>query len=354
MLIRTPHWLILSFCLASQVLADPARLQVAFVYSGSVNAGVGWVSGHEIARQALQRSSTATDTRFVENIGTPSDALRVLRQLARDEQQMVVAASFNFMNSVMSVAKENPSIAYLCASCHKPAANVQNYLAATYQGRYVAGILAGSMSKTGVAAYIGSFPYPEVIRDINAFQLGMRSVNPNAVLRVVWINSWDNPQKEMEAAHLMSAQGADVLTAHNDSASVIIAAERAGVYSIAYGSDMSAFSSKQLTAIVQNWTPYFSRQANAVRNGTFKGGTYWGDIADGVVTLAPFNPLIPAEVRHRASQALALLHERHADVFTGPIRDRAGKEVVMTGVTLDRAALSEMNYFVEGVEGTVQ
>lgn len=352
---RKLHWVILSFVLADQVPADPAPVEVAFLYGGPVNAGVGWVHGHELARQALeQQGSGQVKTRFVEKVTTSGDAQRVLRQFARDKQQMIVGASFSFMNPIVAAAKENPNLAYLCASCYKNAPNIQNYLAATYQGRYVAGILAGYMSKSGIAAYIGSFPFPEVIRDVNAFQLGMRSVNPKAVLRVTWVNTWDDPQKEIEAAQLMIAQGADVVTAHNDSASAIIAAERAGVYSVAYGSDMSAFSSKQLTAIVQNWTPYFTQQMNAVRSGTFKGGTYWGDVSDGVVTLAPFNPAIPAEATTKANQALEELRQHRSDVFAGPIRDQAGKEVVAAGITLDHSALSGMNYFVEGVEGILQ
>jgi basic membrane protein A len=342
---------------AGHVLAaDPAPLKMGFVYGGPVDNPVGWVHGHEVARKALAAEFGAgLQSAYVDKLNPTSDGARALRQLARQGDRVIVGASFSFMNPVMEAAKQNPDVVYLCASCYKQASNVGNYLASTYQGRYVAGILAGYASKTGIAAYIGSYPLPEVIRDVNAFLLGMRSVNPKAQMRVVWVNSWDDPQKEMEAAGLMVGQGADVLTSHNDSASVVMAAERAGVYSVGYGSDMSSYGPKgQLTAIVQNWTPYFSQVLKDVRAGTFKGGDYWGDVADGVVTLAPFNATIPQDAQAAANAALEQLRQRQRDVFVGPIRNQAGQQVVGAGVTLGHEELAKMDYFVEGVTGSLQ
>ncbi len=347
---------LLPLLLAGHALAESAApLKMDFVYSGLASNPVGWVHGHELARQTLQREMPTLKTGYVEKVSGNSDAQSVLRQLARQGSQVIVGASFNYMNPLMQAAKQNPDVIYLCASCYKQAPNVGNYLAATYQGRFIAGILAGHMSKTGIAAYVGSYPLPEVIREVNAFLLGMRTVNPQATLRVVWVNTWDDPQKEMEAAQLLIGQGADVLTAHNDSASVVMAAERAGVYSVGYGSDMSSFGPKgQLTAIVQNWAPYFRQQVRAIAAGTFKGGDYWGDVADDVVTLSPFNAAIPQAAQDDANAMLEQLRERRRDVFVGPLRDQGGKEVVAAGVTLGHAELARMNYFVEGVTGSLQ
>ncbi|WP_106478517.1 BMP family ABC transporter substrate-binding protein [Phytohalomonas tamaricis] len=355
--IRKPLWLLALF-ISSHATANNSTnpLQMSFMYGGPVSNPVGWIHGHEIARKQLEKEfSGGLKTRYVEKVLTTTAASSVIHQLSRQSSDIVVGASFDFMNPIMQAAKQNPNTIYLCASCYKQAPNVGNYLASTYQGRYIAGILAGYMSKTGIAAYIGSYPLPEVIRDINAFLLGMRTVNPKAILRVTWLNTWDDPQKEMEAVTLMVAQGADVVTAHNDSASVVMAAERAHVYSVGYGSDMRKYGPKgQLTAIVQNWEPYFRQSIDAVRSGAFKGGDYWGDVVDGIVTLSPFNDAIPQEAQDKALAMLEKLRQRQRDVFVGPISNQAGKVVVPAGMTLGHKELARMDYFVEGINGSLQ
>jgi len=229
---------------------------------------------------------------------------------------------------------------------------VATYGARFYEGRHIAGLIAGKMTKSNVIGYIGSFPIPEVVRGINAFTLALRKVNPKATVKVVWVNTWYDPGKEGAAAKALIDQGADVIMQHTDSPAAVQAAQDRGVWAVGQASDMTHFGPKShLTAIVNVWDGYYVARARAVMDGTWKSGDTWGGLKEGMLSMAPYNAAIPAEVRAMAMKAQEDIIAGTVHAFAGPIRDQTGMEKVPAGKTLDDGALLSMNWYVEGVQG---
>jgi simple sugar transport system substrate-binding protein len=257
------------------------------------------------------------------------------------------------MNPTLKVAKQFPNVKFIHLTGYKTAVNVANTNARFYEGRYLAGVLAGKMSKTHVAGYVAAFPIPEVLQGVNAFTRGMRSVDPKAEVKVVWVNSWFDPGKERDAAITLIGQGADVVTHHTDSTAVVQAAEEKGKYAIAYHSDMKKYGPKaQLAAVTHHWGEYYTKQAQAVLDGTWKSSSTWGGIKDGMVKLEGINAAVPADVKQFVLAREKDLVAGKLNPFSAPIKDNDGKVRLEKGV-LDDAALTKMDYFVEGVAGKV-
>ncbi len=293
-------------------------------------------------------------TTYVENVAEGADAERVIRQLAAAGNDIVFTTSFGFMNPTAKVAKQFPKVKFEHATGYLRAPNLATYMARFYEGRYVTGIAAGRLTKSNKLGYIASFPIPEVVRGVNAFTLAARSVNPKAEVRVVWVNSWYDPGKEREAAEALMAQGVDVLAQHTDSAAPVQAAEEKGVWAIGHSSDMSRFGPKShLTAIVNDWSGYYIARVQAVLDGTWASTDTWDGFDTGMVRLAPFNPATPPAVKAEALKAEAEIKAKTRHPFAGPIKDQSGKERVPVGKALSDDELLKMNWFVEGVIGSV-
>lgn len=257
------------------------------------------------------------------------------------------------MNPTIKVAEEFPAVKFEHATGYKSAANVGTYNIRFYEGRYLAGIVAGRMTKTNMLGYVAAFPIPEVLQGINAFTLGARSVNPKVQVRVIWVNSWYDPGKERDAANTLIGQGADVLTHHTDSTAVVAAAEEKGRMAVAYHSNMAKFGPKaQVAAVSHHWGAYYTKVAQSVLDGTWKPSNIWGGMKDGMIKLEAIGPSVPKEV-------VDLVKAKEADIvagkfhpFTGPIRTNTGKEVIATGHLSDEQ-LGKMDFYVEGVVGKV-
>jgi simple sugar transport system substrate-binding protein len=337
----------------AQAPAKPP-LKVAFVYVSPVG-DAGWTSQHDIARKQMEKALNGkVVTQFVENVAEGPDAERVIRELVQGGNQLIFTTSFGYMNPTLKVAKDNPAVHFEHATGYKDAANVGRYNARFYEGRYLAGIVAGRMTKTNVAGYVAAFPIPEVIMGIDAFALGMRSVNPKAEVKVVWTSSWYDPGKERQASETLISQGADVLTHHTDSTATVQAAEAKGVYAVAYHSDMAKYGPKaQLTAVTHNWGDYYTKVAQAQLDGTWKPDHVWGGIKEGFIKLAPFNSSVPVAVQDQVKKAEAAIIAGTLQPFTGPITDNEGKVRVAAGKTLTDAELNTMDYYVAGVQGKV-
>jgi simple sugar transport system substrate-binding protein len=250
------------------------------------------------------------------------------------------------------VARQFPNTIFLHATGYKRAANVGTYNARFYEGRYLCGIVAGKVTKSNVAGYVAAYPIPEVVQGIDAFVLGMRSVNPGATLKIVWLNSWFDPAREREAANTLMAQGADVLTHHTDSPAVVQAAQEKGKYALGYHSDMSKYGPKaQLTASTHQWGAFYTKVTREVLAGTWKGTNVWGGLKEGLVALAPFNPAVPADVVAlvKATEREIATGKRHP--FTGPFKDNTGRERLAAGRTMTDDELAVLDYYVEGVQG---
>jgi basic membrane protein A and related proteins len=332
--------------------AQDGPLKVGFIYVGPTG-DYGWSHAHDVARKELEAAfPDKVKTSFVESVGEGPDAERVLRQLANDGNRLIFATSFGFMNSAVRTARQFPKVYFEHATGYQRAANLATYNARFYEGRAVCGTIAGHMSKTATAGYIASFPIPEVVMGINAFTRGMRSVNPKAETKVVWVSTWFDPGRESEAANTLVAQGADVLTHHTDSTAVVQAAEAKKVYAVAYHSDMSKYGpDAQITAVTHVWDKFYTDRAKAVLDGTWKPDHLWGGIKEGMIAMGPFGRMVPNDVREAMAKVEGDIRAGRFHPFTGPMKDNEGKERLPAGTTISDEALLKMDYYVEGVQG---
>ncbi len=326
------------------------KLKVGFVYVGPVGDH-GWSYQHDQGRQAVEAAhGDLVETFFVEKVAEGPDAERVIERMARKGAGVIFTTSFGYMDSTLKVAKKFPKIKFEHATGYKQSDNVASYSARFYEGRYIIGQIAAKESKSGVAGYIGSFPIPEVVRGINAFMLGAQSVNPDFKLKVVWVNSWFDPGKEADAAKVLIGQGVDVITQHTDSTAPLQIAEQNGAKGFGQASDMASFAPKaQMTAIVDDWAPYYVARVKAVLDGTWKSGNTWDGIKPGMVSMTDYvNMADDTKVMAKATEAAISSGAKH--VFSGPIYNQAGELMVKEGATLDDGALAGMDWYVKGVE----
>ncbi len=333
--------------------ADPVK--IGFVYVSPVG-DAGYTYQHDLGRKAIEEAyGDKVDIRFVESVAEGPDSERAIMAFANQGFKAVFATSFGYMNPTIKVAKRFPDLAFEHASGYRRAQNVNTYLARFYEGRYLTGLVAGSMTKSNVLGYVAAFPIPEVVRGINAFTRGIREVNPKASVKVIWTNSWFNPNKEREAAEALIAQGADVLTLHADSPATVLAAEEAGIYAVGYNSDLSKFGPKShLTASVTNWAPYYVQQVGKILDGTWEGNQdVWDGISKDMIQLAPFNHVVPQTVRDQVMKAKKEIAEGKRHPFAGPLKDNKGKLRVKAGQTLSDEEMLGVNWYVEGVQGSL-
>jgi simple sugar transport system substrate-binding protein len=339
--------------LAAPVTAQTKEpLKIGFVYVSPVG-DAGWTFQHDTGRKEMEKALGGKVTsKYVESVPEGTDAERVIRELAQSGHNLIFTTSFGYMNPTIKVAAAFPKVNFEHATGYKSAKNVGIYNARFYEGRYLAGIVAGRMSKSGVAGYVAAFPIPEVVMGINAFARGMRSVNPKAEVKVIWTNSWFDPGRETEASNTLVSQGADVLTHHTDSTAAVQTAEAKKVYAIAYHSDMSKYGpNAQLTAVTHHWGDYYTKVAQSVVDGKWQQDNVWGGIKDGMIKLAPFNRVVPPDVVAMVKKAEGEIAAGKLSPFTGPMKTNEGREVLAAGKTITDADLSKMDYYVEGVVG---
>jgi len=333
---------------------SPEPLKVGFVYVAPVT-DAGWVHQHEVARQYVQSSMGArVKTSFVENVPEGPDAERVIRDLAATGHKLIFAPSFGYMEPLLKVARDFPDVKFESVTGYKTAANVAASNARYYEGRYLAGIAAGRMTKTNVAGYVAGFPIPEVLQGINAFTLGMRSVNPAAQVKVVWLNAWFDPAKEREAAMTLMNQQADVLAFHTASTAVMTAAQERGKLAIAYHSDMRKTApDAQVLAVTHQWGDYYRKRTQAVLDGNWKPSNLWGGVREGMIRVDHFGPKVPKAVQQEVLARQQDIAAGKLRPFAGPIADNAGRTVLPKGQALSDAQILAMDYLVEGVQGKV-
>ena len=342
---------------AAPVAAAPAAdpLKVAFVYIGPVG-DAGWTFAHDKGRKAVEEKfGDKVKTTFVENIPeSAADAERVFRQLATDGNKLIFGTTFGYMEAMLKVAKEFPDVKFEHATGFKTADNLAQYDVRTYEGAYLAGVVAGKMSKSGKLGVVASVPIPEVLRNIDSFTLGARSVNPKATTAVVWVNKWFDPGKEREAATTLIGQGVDVLMQNTDSAAVVQTAQEKGVYAFGWDSDMTSFGPKaHLAASMINWGVYYTQRVQAVLDGSWKTSTHWVGLKENGIDLSAFNPELPADVKALVEERKKGIVDGSAPIWKGPIKDNTGKEVLGRDAVADDGFLHDIKFYVEGVDGKV-
>lgn len=339
---------------AAELKPAGQALKVAFVYVGPVGEA-GWTYAHDQARQVLQlQFGDEIVTSFVENVPEGADSEKVFRELAKKGNKLIFGTTFGYMESMLKVAKDFPNVKFEHATGFKTSENVATYEVRTYEGAYLAGILAGKMSLTNKLGFVASVPIPEVIRNINAFTLGAQSVNRNATTNVVWVNKWFDPAKEREAALNLIGQGVDVLIQNTDSYAVIQAAQEKGVMAFGWDSDMTRFGAKaHLGSVAIDWAPYYKSRVEEVLAGRWKTGTVWLGVKKGAIKIASPNPKLPHELILFLGEKSMAMRLGQLKVFQGPFKDQSGMELVAEGASLDDKALKMMNYYVKGIQGSI-
>lgn len=328
-------------------------LKIAFVYVSPVGDG-GWTYTHDTARKLVETEFGArVQTRTVENVPEGPAGEKVFRSLAKDGYKLIFGASGGYMGSMLKVAKDYPDVKFENASGSETAPNVANYQARTYEGAYLAGIIAGKMTRTGKLGFIASFPVPEVIRNANAFTLGAQSVNPAVTTMVVWVDTWYDLAKERAAAEQLIRQQADVLIQSTNSSAVLKTAQEKGVMAFGWDSDMTQYGpDAHLGSALIDWGPYYKQRVMQVLGDQWQPGSTWLGVRDRVIRLASPNPHLPVDVTLLLGERVAALRDRTLHPFRGPVVDEAGVERVRPGSVMSDSEIKSFNFFVKGVTGT--
>jgi simple sugar transport system substrate-binding protein len=336
--------------LAAAPASAQEKLKAAWVYVGPVG-DFGYSYQHDVGRKAVEKAfGDKVQTSFVENVPEGPDAERAIERLARDGNKIIFTTSFGFMDATVKVAKKYPNVKFEHATGYKREVNLATYSARFYEGRYVIGQIAGRMTKTNTIGYIVSFPIPEVVSGINAFMLGAQTVNPNVKVKIIWVNSWYDPGKEADAAKVLISQGADILTQHTDSTAPLQVAQEKGILGFGQSSDMARFAPKaQITAITDDWDPYYISRVKAMLDGTWKSTDTWDGMAQGMVVLPPIQN-VPDDVKKQAEETAAKIKAGTLKPFAGPITKQDGTEAVAAGKELDDGAILSMNWYVKGID----
>jgi simple sugar transport system substrate-binding protein len=334
--------------------AKPEPLKIAFAYVGPVGDG-GWTFAHDNARKAIEKEfGDKVATSFVENVPESADAERVIRDMATQGNKLIFGTTFGYMETMLKVAPDFKDVKFEHATGYKTSENMRTYDSRTYEGAYMAGLIAGKMTKTGTLGVVASVPIPEVIRNINSFTLGAQTSNPKIKTKVVWVNEWFNPPKETEAATSLINGGADVLFQNTDSPAVLKTAQDKGKRAFGWDSDMTAYGPKaHLASAVINWTPYYIKATKDALEGTWTTGGVWWGVKEGAIDIVSIAEDVPAETKTKVEEVKAGLKDGSFSIWKGPMVDNTGKTMLKKDEVADDKFLSGVNFYVKGVEGKV-
>ena len=332
----------------------PEPLKIAFAYVGPVGDG-GWSFAHDNGRKAIEKEfGDKVVTSFVESVPESADAERVLRDLAGQGNKLIFGTTFGYMESIQKIAGDLKDVKFEHATGYKTAENVRTYDSRTYEGAYMAGVIAGAMTKSNTLGVVGSVPIPEVIRNINSFTLGAQSVNPKIKTKVVWVNEWFSPPKETEAATSLINGGADVLFQNTDSPAVLKTAQEKGKRAFGWDSDMTAYGPKaHLASAIINWGPYYIKATRDALDGTWSTGQAWWGVKEGAIDLVSIADDVPADTKAKVEAVKNGLKDGSFVIWKGPIAGQDGKPVLDKDVVADDQFLSGVNFYVKGVEGKI-
>jgi len=340
---------------AASAPAKPEPLKIGFAYVGPVGDG-GWTFAHDNGRKALEKEfGDKIATSFVENVPESADAERVIRDMAGQGNKLIFGTTFGYMEPMLKVAADLKDVKFEHATGYKQAENMRTYDSRTYEGAYMAGVIAGKMTKSNTLGVVASIPIPEVIRNINSFTLGAQSSNPKVKTKVVWVNGWFDPPKETEAATSLINGGADVLFQNTDSPAVLKTAEAKGKRAFGWDSDMTAYGPKaHLASAVINWGPYYIKATKEALDGSWKGGTaaWWG-VKEGAIDIVSIAEDVPAETKAKVDEVKKGLADGSFVIWKGPITDNTGKVQVAKDAAADDKFLGGLNFYVKGVEGKI-
>lgn len=363
---RKSHWMyfilmvlligLISGCTATKPTGEVTPMEdvtrVAFVYNGPIG-DYGWIYAHEQGRKYLEENLSGIETTYVESVPEGPEAERVIRDFAVKKYDLIFTTTHGFGDATLAVAKDFPNVKFEHCTGYDIADNSGVYFGRMYQARFLTGLVAGKMTETNKIGYVAAYPIPQVVRGINAFTLGVLTANPNAIVYVIWTDTWFNTVLEREASESLVQSGIDVLAQHTNSSEPMKVAEESGIWGIGYNTDMSAMApTAQLTSAIWTWGPFYVKQVEAVKNGTWTSERYWGGLDDGIIGLAPYNQAVPQEVKDLVDQWHATISAKEWDVFDGPLYGQDGRLVLAEGQRFDDAyLLNDMDWFVKGIVG---
>jgi simple sugar transport system substrate-binding protein len=332
----------------------PEPLKIAFAYVGPVGDG-GWTFAHDNGRKAIEKEfGDKVVTSFVEKVPESADAERVIRDMVGQGNKLIFGTTFGYMEPMLKVAADSKDVKFEHATGYKTAENLRTYDSRTYEGAYMAGVIAGKMTKTNTLGVVASIPIPEVVRNINSFTLGAQSMNPKVKVKVVWVNEWFNPPKETEAATSLINGGADVLMQNTDSSAVLQTAEKMGKRAFGWDSDMTAYGPKaHLGSAVINWAPYYIKATRDALEGKWTTGQTWWGVKEGAIDMVSVAADVPDEAKKKLDEVKAGLKDGSFSIWKGPLVNNAGKEVLAKDAVADDKFLGGVNFYVKGVEGKV-
>ncbi len=320
-------------------------LKVAFVHVGPV-ADKGWSWAHDQGAQFITANMENVEITTLESVPEGPDSQRVFEDLAADGNQLIFGTSFGYMDPMLAAAENFPDTVFMHATGFKTSDNMGNYFGAAEEGRYLSGMAAGAATQTNLIGYVAAFPIPEVLRGINAFTLGAQELNPDAQVQVVWTSTWFDPPVEGDAAQALLDAGADVIAMHQDSSAPGLAADAAGAKWVGYNTDMTEFApGAWLTAAIWDWGPYYLETAEQVRAGSWESEAFYGNMAGGMVDIAPFGSSVPDDVRSMIEERKQQIIDGSFSVFPDPIVDQDGS-------SRELGDIFSMDYFVQGVIGS--
>jgi simple sugar transport system substrate-binding protein len=339
---------------APAAVAKAEPLKIAFAYVGPVGDG-GWTFAHDNGRKEIEKAfGDKVVTTFVEKVPESADAERVIRDMAAQGNKLIFGTTFGYMEPMLKVAADNKGIKFEHATGYKTAENMRTYDSRTYEGAYMAGVIAGKMTKTNVLGVVASIPIPEVIRNINSYTMGAQSVNPKIKTKVVWVNEWFNPPKESEAATSLINAGADVLMQNTDSSAVLQTAEKMGKRAFGWDSDMTAYGPKaHLGSAVINWGPYYVKAVGEALDGKWSTGSSWWGVKEGAIEMVNVAADVPEDIKKRLAEINAGLKDGSFHIWKGPIVDQSGKEMLAKDAVADDKYLGGVMFYVKGVEGKI-
>jgi simple sugar transport system substrate-binding protein len=340
---------------AASAPAKPEPLKIGFAYVGPVGDG-GWTFAHDNARKALEKEfGDKIVTSFVEKVPEAADAERVFRDMAGQGNKLIFGTTFGYMEPMLKVAADMKDVKWEHATGYKQADNMRTYDSRTYEGAYMAGVIAGKMTKSNTLGVVGSIPIPEVIRNINSFTMGAQSVNPKIKTKVVWVNEWFNPPKETEAAQSLINQGADVLFQNTDSSAVLQTAAKNKKFAFGWDSDMTAYApDAHLASSIINWAPYYIAATRDALEGKWKGGTgIWWGVKEGAIDIVSISDKVPADIKAKIDTIKAGLKDGSFVIWKGPLVGQDGKEILAKDAVADDKFLGGVNFYVKGVDGKV-
>lgn len=332
-------------------------LKVGFIYIGHINDG-GFTQAHDKGRLELEEKFGDKVKTFYQEVVPENiqDVKNTAKVMIDQGVSVIFANSFGYMDGIEELAKEYPDVKFMHFSGYKMNdTNFGNYFGAMEEARYLSGIVAGMKTKSNKIGFVAAFPLPELFIAINAFTLGVKSVNPDATVQVVWTNSWYDPAKEKEAADALLANGCDVLAQHCDTTGPQVSAEANNAFAIGYNSDSYTSAPKAfMTAPVWNHGVFYVEQVQKILDGTWTPESYYGTMKDGYIDILPLTENAPEGAQAKVDEVAAKIKAGEFNVFTGPIKNQAGEVMIPEGVKPDRAKIWETNYLVEGVIATIE